>query len=52
MGPTLEVQDGRVTVCVRGRIESDEKGRSTDASHKKFSDMKLAESRAKKNGRA
>ena len=38
--------------CVRGRIEFDEKA-SADASHKKFSDKKLPESRAKKkNGRA
>ena len=41
-----------VTTCVRGRIEFVEKS-SADASHKKFSDKKLPESRAKKkNGRA
>ena len=41
-----------MTACVRGRIEFDEKV-SADASHKKFSDKKLPESRAKKkNGRA
>ena len=41
-----------VTTCVRGRIEFDEKA-SEDASHNKFSDKKLPESRAKKkNGRA
>ena len=41
-----------VTVCVRGRSEFVEKA-SADASHKKFSDKKLPESRAKKkNGRA
>ena len=41
-----------VTACVRGRSEFVEKA-SADASHKKFSDKKLPESRAKKkNGRA
>ena len=45
-----EVQDG--PACVSGLIEFDEKA-SADASHKKFSDKKLPESRAKKkNGRA
>ena len=41
-----------MTVCVRGHTEFVEKA-SADASHKKFSDKKLPESRAKKkNGRA
>ena len=41
-----------VTVCVCGRIEFDEKA-SAAASHKKFRDKKLPESRAKKkNGPA
>ena len=41
-----------MTVCVRGRVEFHEKA-SADASHKKFSDKKLPESRAKKkNGPA
>ena len=41
-----------VTVCVSGRTEFAEKA-SADASHKKFSDKKLPECRAKKkNGRA
>ena len=51
MGATPAVQDGRDRVR-RGRIELDEKA-SADASHKKFSDKKLPESRAnRKNGRA
>ena len=41
-----------VTACVRGRTEFAEEA-SADASHKKFSDKKLPESRAKqKKGRA
>ena len=41
-----------VIMCVRGRTQFVEKA-SADASHKKFSDKKLPESRAKKkNGRA
>ena len=37
-----------MTVCVTGRTEFVEKA-SADASHKKFSDKKLPESRAEKN---
>ena len=41
-----------MTVCVSGRTEFVEKA-SVDVRHKKFSDKKLPESRAKKkNGRA
>ena len=47
MGATPRSSRTDVTVCVSCRIEFDEKA-SADASHEKFSDKKLAESRAKK----